>query len=513
MKMYDEIKRRGKEFVYDKYIRIVKAFKDYEKITKVKMLDAIYNIYSDPNNIIDICTTRELKLLKKLLNNEVINSNKYDWELEQLSCKFLVMRGIDRNFKIPEEIQENVKIALKNVNWTKQREIDDLNEILVSYCKMNGTVLLYTLCSMGSALSGKPEHYVWYHLLNNRLFNYYVYIETQDINALGKNIPVAIYFDYYGLKDEIAEGRKEQAVAGTMTISKERFHTLFYNDFEITNSKIKKMLDEIGDTLYFFVTGSKLIKYFAMLNKDRELLKESLKNTPALKYEDIDKWYKLICDALDEMPSGVLNGLTPNEVKKIKEKEQKIFGEKNKNYKKQTNACLSPQDAKLFYKIYFALLEFTNNKYKIKPSLKIYNQKQINPLNIVDVIGKLWEEKNKIIPEFVKTNPYKFNKEELKITEEFKNGIRNMFIIAKFESEYTAFMTDEKIYMVKGINDNLDNVISYKNLPFITITTIIPFKGYLIYDSILNSYNVNMGVSFNEIIERDYDKLMKCYHL
>lgn len=53
MKMYDEIKRRGKEFVYDKYIRIVKAFKDYEKITKVKMLDAIYNVYSDPNNIID----------------------------------------------------------------------------------------------------------------------------------------------------------------------------------------------------------------------------------------------------------------------------------------------------------------------------------------------------------------------------------------------------------------------------------------------------------------------------
>ena len=67
--------------------------------------------------------------------------------------------------------------------------------------------------------------------------------------------------------------------------------------------------------------------------------------------------------------------------------------------------------------------------------------------------------------------------------------------------------------MVKGINDNLDNVISYKDLPFITTTTIIPFKGYLIYDSILNSYNVNMGVSFNEIIERNYDKLMKYYHL
>lgn len=213
------------------------------------------------------------------------------------------------------------------------------------------------------------------------------------------------------------------------------------------------------------------------------------------------------------MPSGVLNGLTPNEAKKIKEKELKLIEEKNKNYKKQNNACLSLKDTDLFYKIYFALLEFTNNKYKVKPNLKIYNQKYIDPADIIDIIVKFWQEKDIIIQEFIKNNLYKFNSEELKITGEFKNGIYTMYIIVKFENEYTAFMLEDKAYMVKGINDNLDNIISYKDLPVVTTTAIIPFKGYLVYDGILQNYSINMGPNFSKMIERDYNKLMKYYHL
>ena len=62
--MLEEIKYYKKEYVFDSYSRIVEDFKDYEKITKVNMLKAIFNVYSDYQNIIDICTTRELKYLK-----------------------------------------------------------------------------------------------------------------------------------------------------------------------------------------------------------------------------------------------------------------------------------------------------------------------------------------------------------------------------------------------------------------------------------------------------------------
>ena len=56
MKMFEEIKDFRKEYVYEQYTRIVEDFKEYDKITKTKMLEAIYKVYEDSYNIIDICT-------------------------------------------------------------------------------------------------------------------------------------------------------------------------------------------------------------------------------------------------------------------------------------------------------------------------------------------------------------------------------------------------------------------------------------------------------------------------
>ena len=67
--------------------------------------------------------------------------------------------------------------------------------------------------------------------------------------------------------------------------------------------------------------------------------------------------------------------------------------------------------------------------------------------------------------------------------------------------------------MVKGINDNLDNIISYRVLPLSVRTTIIPFMGCLIYDGILGEYPIDFGPGLNETIERDYDELEKIYYL
>lgn len=109
-----------------------------------------------------------------------------------------------------------------------------------------------------------------------------------------------------------------------------------------------------------------------------------------------------------------------------------------------------------------------------------------------------WENKDVIVLEFCLANPYKFNNEELRITSDFKKGIRDLFIIVKFYEEYTAIMNMEKTYMIKGINDNLDNIISYKNLPQTVITTIIPFKNVLIYDGVFLNFEINMGNNFEK---------------
>lgn len=110
-------------------------------------------------------------------------------------------------------------------------------------------------------------------------------------------------------------------------------------------------------------------------------------------------------------------------------------------------------------------------------------------------------------------NPFKLKKEEIKIASEFKKGIRDIFIIAKFEKEYTALINKNNIYMIKGINDNIDNIISFKDLPLPVITTIIPFKNMIIYDGLLGPFDINMGPTFDKMIEKEYLIHDKIYHL
>ncbi len=525
MKVMEEIKHYRKEYVYEQYTRIVKKFKAYEKISKPKMLTEIYQVYSDYNNIIELCTVKELKYLQMILDNklpkeylsypyksETEKRGKYEWERRILTHKFLI-NCHGKEICIPEEVIENVQLAIKNVNWQEKQKSDDLNEILVSYCKIQGTAILDAVASLASAITGIKEEIIFRYMLRNKMFNYYVFITEKDFDTIGKDIPYAIYQDFYNIEEMLDEARKHQGLAADLKVDLRDYKTLFYNDFNINNPKIKKFLQALEELPFFSFSALQPIREYAMLNIDRTSLKELLKNVPALKNIDLTNFFKIMDEAMDEMPSGALNGFTPNEAKEIKLRNIKKEQQKNQRYRKQINACLSRKDAKLFYKIYFALLEFTNNKYKINPNIKIYNKNGINPYLIKDMVDKFWENKESLVIEFCIANPYKFNKEELDITKEFKNGIRNMFIINKFELEYTAFMTQDKVYMVKGINDNIDNIISYKDLPYICITSIIPFKNVLVYDGMFNSFEINLGNAFEEILDSEYDNLIKYYHL
>ena len=68
-------------------------------------------------------------------------------------------------------------------------------------------------------------------------------------------------------------------------------------------------------------------------------------------------------------------------------------------------------------------------------------------------------------------------------------------------------------YHYNSENDNIDNIISYQQLPYITVTSIIPFKGVLVYDGMLSGIAVKTGNSFEDIIEKEYNNMIKYYHL
>ena len=520
MKMFDLINHYRKDAVYETYTRIVSQFKSYDKITKPKMLEAIYKVYSDYNNIIELCTTKELKYLQILLDKEKnskkninIEDSKYDWERGELITKFLLIYDYpSKSYYIPEEIKKNVQEAIKNVNWKEHKNTDNLNEILVGYFETQGSALLHPTATLISAITGIDADKIVNHMLYNKLFNYYVFLTTKTYDSLGK-VVLGICHRFYELLDELDEQRKNQGLAGEITVDIDEYRTLFYYDFNINKPIIKKFITEFEKLPFFYHNSLILIREYSLLNKERDSLKEAIASVPVLKNYDLTEIFNLMDKAMDEMPSGALNGFTPNEAKRIKTEEIISQKKRQEKYVKQKDAHLSKSDARLFYKIYFAFLDFTNKKYKIKPKLTINPIIGVNPNSIMDIVEKFWSNKETIVLEFCLSNPKKFTKEELKITEGFKNGLRDMFVIIRYEKEYTALMNNKKIYMIKGLNDNIDNIIPNEHLPYIVRTTIIPFKNILTYDGLLSSPQVKIGNNIYQSMEKEYDKAIKYYHL
>ena len=358
------------------------------------------------------------------------------------------------------------------------------------------------------------DRVVFDHVFNNKLFNYYVMIYDEYMKAYDKEVPIGLYNGYFHYEEELDEARKEYAIGGTQTFDLGEYINIFYDDFNFDNKIVKKFYNELNKLPFYSGHTLGAIRIYALLNRDREPIKEHMKSVPNLKGINLDNIFELMDQAMDEMPSGALNGMCPREYKeKLKEQAEYEFKRKIE-YTGQKDACLGDDVAKGFYNLYFSLLEYVNNKYHVNTSVKkIYKQEQLDPNQLMPIIEYLFEDKEKIIDAYLKDNPHNFDSEDLEKVSKFKQGIRGMFTIAKYEEDYTALLASDRVYMIKGLNSNIDEVIPYHDIPCIVTTSLFPYDGVIVYDGLLSTYPISMGTSFAKMVEKEYNEDMKYYHL
>ncbi len=500
-----------KGFVFDLYSRIYPDFKNYDKITKKKMIEKIREFYSNYNNIIDICTYREIKFLKMVANGENdFDYEKYKFEINTLRDKML----INYKYCFYEELEGTIREALDKVKMSEVKKKTELNEFLVGFYKVMGNFLIYPLIDITSSLLNIDDRVVFDHVFNNKLFNYYVMIYDEYMKAYDKEVPIGLYNGYFHYEKELDEARKEYAIGGTQTFDLGEYINIFYDDFNFDNKIVKKFYNELNKLPFYSGHTLGAIRIYALLNRDREPIKEHMKSVPNLKGINLDNIFELMDQAMDEMPSGALNGMCPREYKeKLKEQEEYEF-KREIEYTGQKDACLGDDVAKGFYNLYFSLLEYVNNKFRVNTSVKkIYKQEQLDPNQLMPIIEYLFKDKEKIIDAYLKDNPHNFDSEDLEKVSKFKQGIRGMFTIAKYEEDYTALLSSDRVYMIKGLNSNIDEVIPYHDIPCIVTTSLFPYDGVIVYDGLLSTYPISMGTSFAKMVEKEYNEDMKYYHL
>ena len=156
---------------------------------------------------------------------------------------------------------------------------------------------------------------------------------------------------------------------------------------------------------------------------------------------------------------------------------------------------LSTEDANLYYKLWFPVLDYVNKKYGINEELKqIAGAEELDPNDVKVVANKLWEDVA-VIDEYLAEHADGLPEEHRTIVEGWKRRVSGRFVLERHLKKGSVFisMEDEKVYLVSGINSSWEEMFFYRPAPIMMQATLIPFKNVIISDGLVMPYNIMIG--------------------
>jgi hypothetical protein len=154
---------------------------------------------------------------------------------------------------------------------------------------------------------------------------------------------------------------------------------------------------------------------------------------------------------------------------------------------------LSHDDASLFFKLMPALQTFANQRLKIIEGMESVEQYQkISNVQRVKLRNALYK-KPELIDEFVGKNPFGFSSDELAVVGSWKNFISGEFFIERVTKKYVIFIGENKVYGVLALTQPFEVVLGGQPLPVYVKTVLLPFKGKIVYDGLIEGHNIIFG--------------------
>lgn len=165
---------------------------------------------------------------------------------------------------------------------------------------------------------------------------------------------------------------------------------------------------------------------------------------------------------------------------------------------------LSRQDADLFFKLMLSLQNYVNLKMGIAPDIDTVEEyKKLPSSQKVEVRDALYDNIG-LVSSYLKENPQSLSAEELEIIEGWKKFQRGNYYIERTLKKYAIFIGDEGVYGVFALYDRLEDVLPYVRWPHYTKAVLLPFKGKIIYDGLLQGYRVSFGGGIKSNLKETY---------
>lgn len=168
----------------------------------------------------------------------------------------------------------------------------------------------------------------------------------------------------------------------------------------------------------------------------------------------------------------------------------------------------SEEDTKLFYKLYPALLVYTNQQKGINRSVTTVEEFMDLPSEEINKIREALYEQPGLIYTFVQENPSNFSQDELEIVRGWNNFLKAEFYLFRYLKKYAIFLDNRsppKAYGVLALVSDFQDIVS-QELPVYLKAVLLPFKGQIICDGILSSYPVSFGPGIRQDLKERYQE-------
>jgi len=168
---------------------------------------------------------------------------------------------------------------------------------------------------------------------------------------------------------------------------------------------------------------------------------------------------------------------------------------------------LEPQDVELFFKLHRSLMLFVNQRLKVVPDA-IANADAfaaLSPqvrLKVRDALSANLD----LIQSFVDENPAHLSDDELDIMRSWRHFVHGKFYVFRELAKYTVFLSTTSpaiAYGVLALSQPFEELIG-PYLPVLTQTVLLPFKGVIVYDGLMSSYNISFGPGIRRSLNESF---------
>jgi hypothetical protein len=168
---------------------------------------------------------------------------------------------------------------------------------------------------------------------------------------------------------------------------------------------------------------------------------------------------------------------------------------------------LSPENAELFYRLMWQLQFFVNERLGILPKANtVEKYSRLASGDKLKVRAALWEHPE-LIDGFVAANPGGLPRDELAIVEGWKHFVAGEFFIERFLKKGAIFVGGREppnVYLVVALLQSFEEVLPPYGAPYYVRATLLPFRDQIIYDGLLEPYNMFFGAGVRGSLREDY---------